>query len=142
MSLHSHSLNSVQPIFTATERLINLKLELAITIDVGEHFVKATYFLEGDGLLVLSCYEKLHAVFFFLTNSMLLPEPAKPPHFPNVNAVAVAIAEENPAQNVSALEQQAKACVQPAIDWFLRKFNVPPYNRVSASSGWSQLSNQ
>ena len=42
-------------------------------------------------------------------------EPAEPPpphHFPNVHAVAAEIAEENPAQNVAALEQQAKACVR------------------------------
>ena len=49
-----------------------------------------------------------------------------------MHAVAAAIAEENPAQNVAALEQQAKACVQPAIDWFLRKFNVQLWNTVSA----------
>ena len=42
---------------------MSLKLELAATIDVGEHFVKATYFLEGDGPLVFACYEKLSAVF-------------------------------------------------------------------------------
>ena len=37
--------------FGDPERLINLKLELTITIDVGEHFLKATYFLECDGPL-------------------------------------------------------------------------------------------
>ena len=115
-------LPQLQAIFFDPERLINLKLELAITIDVGEHFVKATYFLEGDGTLVLSCYEKLHAV----------ARACQAPHFPNVHTVAAAIAEENPAQNVAALEQQAKACVQPALDWFLRKFNVQLYNAVSA----------
>ena len=47
-------LPQLQAIFSDPERLINLKLELAITIDVGEHFVKATYFLERDGPLVLS----------------------------------------------------------------------------------------
>ena len=46
--------------------------------------------------------------------------------------VAAAIAEENPTQNAAALKQQAKACVQPAIDWFLRKFNVKLYNTVLA----------
>ena len=97
MSVHSYSLNSVQRIFSDTERLINLKLELAITINVGQHFVKATYFLEVDGPLVLSCNEKLHAV----------ARACQAPHFPIVNAVAAAISEENPAQNVSALEQQA-----------------------------------
>ena len=34
-------LPQLQAIFSDPERLINLKLELAITIDVGEHFVKA-----------------------------------------------------------------------------------------------------
>ena len=34
-----------------------LQLELAATIDAWEPFVKATYRLEGDGLLVLECYE-------------------------------------------------------------------------------------
>ena len=49
-----------------------------------------------------------------------------------LHAVAAAIAEENSAQNVAALEQEAKACVQPAIDWFLRKFNVQLHKTVSA----------
>lgn len=113
-------LPQLQTIFSDPKRGINLKLELAMTIDVAEHFVKATYFLEGDGALVLSCYEKLHAV----------ARACQAPHFPNVHAVAAAIAEENHGQNVAALEQ-AKACVQPVLDWFLRKFNVQLYNRVS-----------
>ena len=32
------------------------------TIDVGEHFVKATYSLEGDGALVFTCIEVLSTV--------------------------------------------------------------------------------
>ena len=38
-------------ILSDPQRLVDLKLELAVTIDVGEHFVKATYYLEGDGPL-------------------------------------------------------------------------------------------
>ncbi len=34
-------------------------MELATVVDVGEHFVKATYDLLGDGVLVLSCYEQI-----------------------------------------------------------------------------------
>jgi len=34
-----------------------LQGELAAVIDIGIHFVSATYDLEGDGPLVLSCYE-------------------------------------------------------------------------------------
>ena len=103
-------------------RLMNLKLGLAGTIDVGEHFVKATYFLEGDGPLVFACYEKLSAV------SQLCQAPC----FLNVRAIATAISEEDPCQNVTALERSAKACVEPAITWFLRKFNVDLYDVVEA----------
>ena len=102
------------------QRLMNLKLELAAAIDVGEHFVKATYFLEGDGPLVFACYEKLSAVSQF----------CQAPCFPNVRAIAIAIAEEDPCQNVIALERSAKACVRPAITWLLRKFNVDLYDVV------------
>jgi hypothetical protein len=31
-------------------------------IDAGKHFVSATYYLEGDGPLVFSCYERLSAL--------------------------------------------------------------------------------
>ena len=101
---------------------MNLKLELAATIDVGEHFVKATYFLEGDGPLVFACYEKLSAV------SQLCQAPC----FLNVRAIVTAISEEDPCQNVTALERSAKACFEPAITWFLRKFNVDLYDVVVA----------
>ena len=52
----------LRAILSDPQRFVDLKLELAVTIDVGEHFVKATYYLEGDGPLVFSCYEKLKAV--------------------------------------------------------------------------------
>ena len=97
---------------------MNLKLELAASIDVGEHFVKATYFLEGDGPLVFACYEKLSAVSQF----------CQAPCFPNVRAIA----EEDPCQNVTALERSAKACAEPAMTWFLIKFKVDLYDVVVA----------
>lgn len=81
--------------------LVNLKLELAVTIDVGEHFVKATYFLERDGSIVFSCCEKLKAV----------AEAFQAPHFPNVRAMVAAVVNEDPNHNTAALEQKAKACV-------------------------------
>ena len=42
--------------------LQDLYLELAVIVDAGAHFVKATYYLEGDGPLIFSCYERLSAV--------------------------------------------------------------------------------
>ena len=44
-------LPQLQAILADPQRLMSLKVELAVTIDVGECFVKATYFLEGDGPL-------------------------------------------------------------------------------------------
>ena len=42
--------------------LTNLLIELAVTIDAGEAFVKACYTLEGDGSLALTCYNVLSTV--------------------------------------------------------------------------------
>ena len=104
------------------ESRINLQLQLAAIVDVGHHFVTATYYLEGDGPLVFSCHEKLQAV----------AEACRVPHFPNVRAVSTAIATEDPTQNVATLEQRARACVDPAIQWFLQRFNVQLYDPVAA----------
>ena len=71
----------LQDLQSDPESLVNLKLELAATIEVAEHFVKATYFLKGDGLLVFSCYEKLKGV----------AEACQAPYFPNVREVVAAI---------------------------------------------------
>ena len=115
-------LPQLQAILSGPQRPTNLKLELAAIIDVGEHFVKATYFLEGDGPLVFTCYERLSAVSQF----------CQAPCFPNVRAIATAIAEEDPCQNVTALGRSAKACAEPAMTWFLIKFKVDLYDVVVA----------
>ena len=39
---------------------------------------------------------------------------------------------EDPNERAAVLEQSAKAWVQPAIQWFLRKFNVDLYDAVTA----------
>ena len=115
-------LPQLQAILSDPERLMNLKLELAATIDVGALFVEATYFLEGDGPLGFACYEKLSAVSQF----------CQAPCFPNVRAIATAISEEDPCQNLTALERSAKACFQQAITQFLSKFNVDLYDVMVA----------
>ena len=67
--------------FSHLNKEISLKLELASPVDVGEVFVKATCILEGDGPLVLSCFETLQGICNSCQNV----------HLPNVHAVAVAI---------------------------------------------------
>ena len=46
-------------ILTNPSKKAYLMIELAVVIDIGEHFVKATYSLEGDGPLVFSCFKIL-----------------------------------------------------------------------------------
>lgn len=55
-----------------------LQVELAVTIDAGMPFVKATYNLEGDGPLVLTCYDTISA----------LNMSARQAHYPNLDAIA------------------------------------------------------
>ena len=56
----------------------NLQIELAITIDAGESFVKSTYKLEGDGALIFSAYEEISKLQAVIHSA----------YYPNVNAVA------------------------------------------------------
>ena len=92
----------------------NLMTELAVTIDAGAAFVKACYTLEGDGPLVLTCYEVLSTV----------KASIQVQHWPNTHAVARQLAAQ---QKQPALEQQlityAKSCVQPGFTYFESKFD-------------------
>lgn len=58
--------------------LRKLKIELAITIDAGEPFVKSTYKLEGDGALVFNTYEEISSLHATIASE----------YYPNVSAVA------------------------------------------------------
>ena len=49
----------LKEIFNSPADYKDLELELAAFVDGGNYFVSATYYLEGDGSLVFSCYERL-----------------------------------------------------------------------------------
>ena len=68
------------------QQLCRLKLELAVIVDVGKHFVTATYELESDGALSLCCFERLQVV----VNACKVGLPYL--HFPNLHAVAINLA--------------------------------------------------
>ena len=57
---------------------MQLKIELAIAIDAGEPFVRATYNFEGDGPIALHAYEEVRKLY----NVIALP------HYPNLIAIA------------------------------------------------------
>ena len=104
---------------------MDLKLELAVIVDIGEPFVKATYVLEGDGPLVFACYEKVSAISRF----------CQAPHFPNVREMATTIVEDDQSLNVATLERGAKICVEPAITCVIRELNVDLYDVLVAFKG-------
>ena len=62
-------------------------MELAAVIDIGSYFVKATYNLEGDGILAVSCYEELLKIRAAIALR----------YYPNVRAVARALFPSNAA---------------------------------------------
>ena len=97
-----------------------LKMELASVFDVGVHFVKATYRLEGDGVLVLNCYEEI----FKLRSAI------QTGYYPNVQAITRQAYPGN-----AALQQQsityAIGCVQPGLDYFQDKLGKDAQNPVA-----------
>ena len=77
--------------FNDTQTRVMLKVELAIVVDFGVHFVKTTYLLEGDSPLVFQCYK---AIMSLTTTVNLF-------HYPNLSAVARELSNNN-----LALQQQ------------------------------------
>ena len=96
-----------------------LQLELASVIDCGERFVKATYELEGDGPLVLRCYEVIS----------ILQASIHTAHFPNLTAVAEKI---GPSSCVQQYIHYGMLCVTPGLDYFTTKFGNDLSESVSA----------
>ena len=84
-----------------------LQLELAAVVDIGVHFVKATYDLEGDGPLVLTCIDIVERVRIAVRSA----------YHPNIDAVA-----HNLSRGNHVLQQQYReyviSCLKPGISYF------------------------
>ena len=85
-----------------------LQLELAAIVDWGEHFVKATYNLEGDGPLVFQCYEMVDS----LTTAIRLS------HTPNVTTIAQRLAAQVRGVTTHQLQAYASNCIKPGLEYF------------------------
>jgi len=85
----------------------DLDIELAAMIDAGKHFVQATYYLEGDGPLVFTCYEHLSA----LAHAIAIES------YPNTEAKARQHAGRNMAL-YNQLVAQAKARINPGFRFY------------------------
>ncbi len=90
-----------------------LMVELAVTVDAGEPFVKATYYLEGDGPLVFTCYEKI----------MELKAAVRTAFYPNTIAVINQLASGSGNALHQQLTKYSKHCVKPGHDYFIAKFD-------------------
>ena len=84
-----------------------LQVELAAVIDAGEPFVKATYVLEGDGPLALSCYEVVATLLAGIHVQ----------HYPNLLAIAQTISNGHPALKQQWIDY-GKACIAPGLQYF------------------------
>ena len=126
--------------FFSDPNKVCLHIQLAAIIDWGEPFVKATYKLEGDGPLVLQCYEVIDTVRATI----------KAANTPNILAVAEKLSG-GVAHNKKSMIDHAQQCVQPAIDYFngqlsstlqrpLEAFKAARYSFINQSSkGFSIL---
>ena len=90
----------------------DLHLELAALIDGGVHFVNDTYFLEGDGPVIFTCYERLSAVSKAVAVDC----------YPNTAVVARLFSDGNDAL-CKQLIAQGKACIQPGLRFYQEKFS-------------------
>ena len=83
----------------------SLMLQLAATVDIGQHFVKATYDLEGDSALALCCYERLQAV------ARACRLNVGDMHMPNLRSVARNLATGNNNITVAEAEEYGRSCI-------------------------------
>ena len=108
-------------IFNDPSDVKDLKLELAGLVDGGSHLVTATYYLEGDGPLIFTCYERLATVAHSVTVDA----------YPSLEGVARQQANGNlPLYN--QLVTRTKACKTPGFLFFQRKFSQEFHGLVRA----------
>jgi hypothetical protein len=113
----------VLAILNDPQKKSRFQVKLAVVIDVGEQFVKATYSLEGDGPLVFTCFEVLSAVDASIHTS----------HLPNTSAV---IEHLSTIPRIAISSQQwlayARKCVEPGLNYFHKKFTDELSGTVAA----------
>ena len=89
-----------------------LQVKIAVTIDAGMPFVRATYNLDRDGPLALTCYDTINA----------LNMATRQAHYPNLDAIAAHIAASN-IQEESELLEYANKCVEPGITYYFQQIS-------------------
>ena len=102
-------------VLNTSQKCTCLRIELAATVDWGEPFVKACYYLEGDGPLAVDCYEAMDKIIIGIRTE----------YTPNVRAVAQLLSGKPPTDPAhEAWVSYAKDCVQPGLDYFQRQLDT------------------
>ena len=95
------------------QKRVLLKVEIAAIVDAGRPLVKATYILEGDGPLVVQCYEELSKVSASFSTA----------YYPNTKAQSTAEESGNPTFEQTLMDYATK-CIEPAKSYFKEKFDA------------------
>ena len=77
----------------------------------GQSFVKVTYFLEGDGPLVVDCFEIIQTVQAAIQAA----------HTSNVAVVAQRLTGTGGSLVLQQFIQNAQTCIQTGLDYFERQ---------------------
>ena len=108
----SHTLDHVGDKFCVPQKKALLEVELAVIVDLGVHFVKATYHLEGDGPLAFRCHDAITT----LTTAVNLA------YYPNLNAIARELCGGNHAAQ-QQLVNYGQSRIQPGIPHYRERLN-------------------
>ena len=109
----------LKEIFNSPADYKDLELELAAFVDGANHFVSATYYLDGDVSLVFSCYERLATV----SNAVAVAA------YPNVEGVARRQAVGNLPVTMSWWPKPKHVSIL-GYSFFQRKFSQEFYEKV------------
>ena len=90
-----------------------LMVELAVTVDTALPFVKATYVLDGDGRLALSCYESISS----------LNAAARQGNYSILTSVASNLSSGDTDME-EHLTDHAKSCVQPGVSYYFQQLST------------------
>jgi len=93
-------------IFRDPPKWRKLRIELAVLIEAGEPFLKATYHLEGDGPLVFVVYKEI----------TILELSIAVYYFPSVHAIARPHKAGGESSRETQLINYATGCVKPGYE--------------------------
>lgn len=107
------TISKLTAILSDQSKNVHLQIELAAVVDAGKNFVKATYNLEGNGPLSLSCFQVIEELEASIHTS----------HNRNLDAVARKLCAST-CYSETRVKADAKKCIQPRFDYCRRHIST------------------